>query len=264
MPIEITSLTLYPVKSCAGTPVSRFRCGASGPEWDRQWMVVGGDGKFVTQREVARLALVTPHLDVGAGTLRLSARGHRGGVEISLHTAGAEIEVEIWGSIVKAFDEGAEAARWLTDTLGMPLRLARISKENRLREGEDPRTVSFADSYPLHLCAEESLADLNARIPARLEMNRFRPNLVVRGAPAWSEDRWTALRQGASCFRVGKRAERCVITTIDQVNASKGPEPLKTLAGFRRNARNKIEFGQYLHTCPGAELAVGMELKPEP
>lgn len=48
---------------------------------------------------------------------------------------------------------------------------------------------------------QASLADLNVQLASRgepqLPMNRFRPNLVVKGAPAWEEDGWSRLAVGA-------------------------------------------------------------------
>jgi uncharacterized protein YcbX len=224
-------------------------------------MITGGDGKFVTQRELPALAHVKPYLDVDAGVLRLTYEGQRHGVEVPLTPAGALIESEIWGDMVPALDEGLEAADWLTAALGVPLRLARITAAQRQRTGADPRSVRFVDSYPLHVACLSSLDDLNARLPSPIGIDRFRANVVLAGGAPWSEDNWTALRMGGATFRLGKRCERCVITTVDPHTARKGVEPLKTLAGFRRNAKNKIEFGQYLHSSPGAELTVGMDVE---
>ncbi|MGZ3670282.1 MAG: MOSC domain-containing protein [Bdellovibrionota bacterium] len=262
MALAIEALTLYPVKSCGAVPVNRLHFTSAGPQWDREWMIVTGDGKFITQREMPRLALVHPHLDFAGGFLRLASPGVRGGVEISLSPSGSELEVEIWDSPAPAIDEGVPAASWLSQFLGVPARLVRITPANRVQSGSDPRTMRFTDSYPVHVCTTESLADLNRRLPAPIGMQRFRPNLVVSGGQPWMEDHWKAIRIHGHEFRVGKRAECCTITTVDPLTALRGPEPLKTLAGFRRNAKNKIEFGQYLHTAPGAEIAVGMEVEP--
>jgi uncharacterized protein YcbX len=261
VPLTISSLTLYPVKSCAAVPVRHLRFGHAGPEWDREWMIIGGDGKFVTQRELAALAHVKPFLDFEAGVLRLTFGGQRHGVEVPLVSASKPIEAEIWGDVVPALDEGVEAANWLSAALGVPLRLARITAAQRHRTGADPRAVRFVDSYPLHVACLSSLDDLNRRLPSPIGIDRFRANVVLAGGAPWSEDNWTALRIDGSTFRLGKRCERCVITTVDPHTALKGPEPLKTLAGFRRNAKNKIEFGQYLHTSVGAELTVGMDVE---
>jgi uncharacterized protein YcbX len=56
--IRVTSLVTYPIKSCRGVEVDRAIVGTSGFELDRRWMVVGDDGRFLSQREHHRLALV--------------------------------------------------------------------------------------------------------------------------------------------------------------------------------------------------------------
>ena len=77
-------------------------------------------------------------------------------------------------------------------------------------------------------------------------MNRFRPNIVVRDAAApFDEDAWQRIAIGDAVFRVVKACERCVITTVDQaMGVASGPEPLKTLATFRRKGEG-VAFGQY-------------------
>ena len=93
------------------------------------------------------------------------------------------------------------------------------------------------------------------RMATPLPMNRFRPNIVVRGRPAWEEDAWRELRGEQLSLSVLKPCSRCNTTTVDQTDASRGIEPLRTLAGFRRQG-NKVYFGQnLLHAGPG-ELAV--------
>jgi uncharacterized protein YcbX len=105
--------------------------------------------------------------------------------------------------------------------------------------------TSFTDGYPLLLTAEASLADLNARMASPLPMDRFRPSLVMDGAAAFAEDGWRRVRIGEVVFRITKGCDRCVITTIDQQTGEAGPEPLRTLATFRKRD-GKVWFGQNL------------------
>lgn len=53
----------------------------------------------------------------------------------------------------------------------------------------------------LLLILQASLGELNRQLAYKgegeLPLDRFRPNLAVRGAAAWAEDRWAALRVGA-------------------------------------------------------------------
>jgi hypothetical protein len=75
-------------------------------------------------------------------------------------------------------------------------------------------------------------------------MNRFRPNLVVAGSPAFAEDGWGSIRIGGIAMDVVKPCARCVVTTTDQTTGARtGDEPLRTLAGYRRQGDGAM-FGQ--------------------
>jgi hypothetical protein len=120
--------------------------------------------------------------------------------------------------------------------------------------------VSFADAYPFLLLSEESLAELNRRLAAPLPMNRFRPNLVIRGSPAFGEDALGAFTIGEIGFRAVKPCDRCAITTTDQETAERGVEPLRTLATFRRQD-GKVYFGQNVVHQGTGRLTVGMGVR---
>jgi uncharacterized protein YcbX len=75
-------------------------------------------------------------------------------------------------------------------------------------------------------------------------MSRFRPNIVLDGLPAWSEDRnGTKLTFGnGQVLAFLKPCDRCKVTTIDQEEGttSKQGQPLKTLRAFRK-LTNKVD-----------------------
>ena len=96
-------------------------------------------------------------------------------------------------------------------------------------------------------------------------MTRFRPNLVVDGAPAWAEDGWAGrtLRLGELRFRAAGPCDRCVVTTTDQETGVRGKEPLRTLGRYR-NVAQKLLFGLHLVPLDTGPLAVGAPLVVEP
>ena len=165
---------------------------------------------------------------------------------------------------------GDEAAAWLTKVIGEPVRLVYLDDPTRRptnpKYSRDTDRVSFADGYPLLLTSEESLDAVNGWIaegprPAEgpVPMRRFRPSVVVSGAPAWAEDGWRRLRIGPLTFRAVKGCDRCVFTTIDPDTAAKGHEPLFALARHRR-WDGKIWFGVNLipdSPAPGALIRPG-------
>src|SRR4051812_24657769 len=57
-PAPVARLFVYPVKSCAGIELREAVLTDTGLDLDRAWMVVDAQGRFVTQRELPRMALV--------------------------------------------------------------------------------------------------------------------------------------------------------------------------------------------------------------
>jgi len=56
--VHIKQLFIYPVKSCAGIEVREVPLGATGPRFDRMFVVVNEAGEALTQVEHPRLCLV--------------------------------------------------------------------------------------------------------------------------------------------------------------------------------------------------------------
>ncbi|HEY2928858.1 MOSC domain-containing protein, partial [Piscinibacter sp.] len=68
--VRIAALNVYPVKSCAGVALGESLLVETGFEFDRAWMVVDADARFVTQRELPRMALIRPVLKTQEMVLR--------------------------------------------------------------------------------------------------------------------------------------------------------------------------------------------------
>jgi uncharacterized protein YcbX len=258
--MKITALYFYPVKSLAGIRVETLPFEAAGPRFDREWMVVNEAGKFITQREHPRMQLVQTSveeealiLNAGAKRLRVPLRGDRGPLR----------EVEVWGSRVPATDEGPAAAEFLADFLAPGLRLVRLSPGGRQEKAKGrPFEVRFADACPFLLCSDASLAELNRRAGQALSLERFRPNIVVDGEAPFAEDTWANFLVNTFRFESIRACTRCSVTGVNPLTAERGPEPLKTLATFRKNG-NKLEFGQYFFSPGSGSLRVGDLVFPE-
>lgn len=109
--------------------------------------------------------------------------------------------------------------------------------------------ISLADEAPFLLTSIESLHDLNKRLTAsgndKVDMRRFRPNIVIKGLKPWEEDTFKRVRIGSVEFYVWQRCGRCTMTTIDRDTLERCGEPLKTLSAFReRNGQRN--FGMHL------------------
>jgi uncharacterized protein len=256
---RIASLHLYPVKSCRGIALESSAIGDRGFAFDREWMIVEGDGRFVTQREVPQLALIAPSMTTVA--LELASPGRRA-LAVPLEIEGATRPVTVWNDCVPAIDQGEEAAAWLSSTLHRPLRLVRFDRAfqracNQTFVGESGAHTAFADAYPMLILSEASLADLNSRLAQQLPMNRFRPNVVLSGIEAYDEDHVDEVRVGSVVLKMVKRCTRCQITTTDQDTATVGLEPLATLRGYRMDPQlGGVTFGMNAIVTAGVGSAI--------
>ncbi|WP_375476701.1 MOSC domain-containing protein [uncultured Jatrophihabitans sp.] len=270
MPLTLTSLTRFPVKSCRGEALSAASIEPWGIAGDRRWMAVDADGDQLTAREHPRLLLVRPTLRPDGG-LELSSAGLPD-LSVDVPSDGRSTPVRVWGTQVAAASASDAAHAWFSQVIGEPARLVYFDDPTRRRP--NPRfarpddSVSFADGYPLLIATTASLRALNDLILAGpladqgpLPMVRFRPNVVVDGSEPWAEDGWRRVRIGAATFRAVKGCDRCVMTTIDPDTAAKGKEPIATLARHRR-WDGKTWFGMnLLPDTPGAVIGVGDEVE---
>jgi uncharacterized protein len=261
--ITISSLIYYPIKACRGFEVESATVQRMGLQHDRRMMVTTPEGGFLTQRETPRLALVTPKLN--NGTLELSAPKYDS-IQLGIRTTGTPISVSVWRSKdVQAIDQGEEAAAWFSDWLGTEVRLVHIADGYKRRVNKayavsaDDHT-GFADGYPILLASEEGLQDLNSRLEYPVPMDRFRPNLVVRGCDPFAEDTWNRIRAGGVELAVVKPCARCVVTTIDKETLEKSREPLKTLGKYRKHKLGAI-FGQNVIPLNEGSLRLGMTVE---
>lgn len=268
--MHLSGLFLYPVKSLRGCQVNAARVDALGLEHDRRFLIVDPAGKFLTQRTLPRMALIATA--VSATQLTLAVPGG-GTLQVPCEPTAAPVQrtVSVWKSEgLSADDCGDDAAAWLSDFLATPCRLVRIGRQFRrplLKPLPGPAAdhcVTFADAFPFLVVGEASLHDLNDRLVARgdapVPMDRFRPNLVVAGGAPFAEDAWTRFHIGSVRFRTGGPCARCIVTTTDQQTGERGPEPLRTLATYRRDPRDStnVNFGQNLvHETKTGLLRVG-------
>jgi len=263
--IRLSNLTYYPIKACRGFDVAASRVERMGLADDRRMMVVTPRGEFLTQREHPKLALVTPILN--GGSVMLSAPNVES-LRIGIRKSGKAMPVNIWKSRgVSAIDQGDRAAEWLSAWLGVSVRLVHVDERFKRKLNPDYAVsdedhTGFADGYPILVISEESLQDLNSRLDASrpVPMNRFRPNMVVKGCEPFAEDKWKRIRIGEVEMALVKPCPRCVVTTIDKETLEKNKEPLKTLSKYRTQEGGAM-FGMNVIPLGEGEIRVGMSVE---
>ena len=277
MPI-LSALTLYPIKSCAGLPLQEATLTTAGlmteQIYDREWMVVDGDGVCMTQREHPRMALITPTLK--ANTLELRAPGMLR-LEIPLGLPDPDLaptlSTQIWDHPILAYDCDDLTADWFTKAIGVPCRLARFHAKAERAVSQKwtngvAATTMFSDGYPLLVAGAASLDDLNDKLRGAgreaIPMNRFRPNLVIGGIEAFEEDYAESFQMGDALLKPVKPCPRCPMPSIDQATGVFGPNPLDLMQGYRAKPEldGAICFGMnsILITGDGQRVRVGQEI----
>ncbi|KAK4541603.1 hypothetical protein LTR36_007900 [Oleoguttula mirabilis] len=233
---HVESLTVYPIKSCAGWQVPHgapWPIRNEGLAWDREWCIVHqGTGKGLSQKQHPRMALLRPSLDFNAGVLRVSApgSGERVAVRLSkdpsyLETADyAHRNASVCGDLIKArLYTSSAVAEFFTKALGVPCTLARFPaasphspslrhskahlQQARHKAGV-PRPILLSNESPILTISRSSLNRLNEQIKAKggkaAHPSVFRANIVLAESAClppgheqpWAEDAWQSMRVG--------------------------------------------------------------------
>lgn len=249
MALTLSGLSVYPIKSAAGIAVNEAQMTPRGLQYDRRWMVVDAQGKFITQRRFPRMALIGVAI---ADQLQITAPGMPD-LSVPLTAKSSErVKVEVWGDGCEAIALPPKTKQWFTQFIGIDCQLVYMpdSSHRPIDHGKfgSENLVSFADAYPYLLISEASLAGLNRKLSEQrkslVPMSRFRPNLVIKGDIApHAEDSWQQIQMGEAVFDLPKLCARCSIPNVDLQTGHRTSEPSQTLATYRAWDRG-IWFGQ--------------------
>ena len=245
----LSQIWIYPIKSLGGISLQSAVPERRGLRYDRRWMLVDENGRFVSQREIPQMALLSTAID--ASNLSVFWKNDPSKkIDIPLQINPLELpklQVEVWSDRMAARVLPDAFNTWFSENLGQNLRLVYMPDTTRRRAdgryAPAGHHVSFADGFPYLIVGQASLDELNRRLEQPLPMNRFRPNFVFTGGDPFEEDDWSAFSIDQQAFLGVKPCARCSITTTDQETAERAVEPLKTLATFRKSG-NRILFGQ--------------------
>jgi uncharacterized protein YcbX len=254
--VIVSDLVVYPVKGCGGSSVAASAVEPTGLRDDRMMMLVDDDGVFLSQRKVPEMAALRPSLVDSVLTI--------GGESFPVVVDGPRVPVVVHVWHGTGIDQGDEAAAYFSDVLGRSVRLVRTPPDiHRETTGETTGVVGYADGNALLVLSLSSLDGLNERILERggepVPMNRFRPNVVVSGWPEpHTEDRVRRAAIGDVELAYAKDCVRCAVPMVDQETGLKnGPEPIRSLATYRRDPDGGVTFGMKAQVVRTGTISVG-------
>ena len=244
---EVSNIAFYPIKSCKGISIAEANCSEYGVDLDRQWAILDGEGRVVTQCSKESLALVAPTVD--GNQLKVEAPGMQPlCLPLEMDNSKPQIDIDLFGLSGSAVRVGKEADDWFSKYMGKPHTLVTFNKSlckpryllDHKKHGKKPLVsdrdrIAFANGCPYLLISENSLNEVNKQCTKfECSMQRFRPNIVVSGCEAFSEDAWKYLKIGSAEFRCLHRCGRCILLNVDpETGIRDKQEPLQTLRSFR-------------------------------
>ena len=278
MAIEVAGLYTYPIKSCAPIALDEARLTPRGLQYDRDWMVVGGNNQFLTQRVHPEMSLIASGL--GDDTLDVTApTGDQLAVPLDANETIANdiVEVDVFKKKGLGIDQGPEAAAFFSDYLGKRARLLRIVQPRYVnpdyRVPGATSLMGFADGFPILLASMVSLEALNEHLDEPISINRFRPNIVVDGSSlkAYDEDYWRTIQIGNLRAYVVRACDRCPVPNIDQAEGVLPKPADRAVTQVLRQTRHGIDpsngkdgefFAQNLvhEYTPGVTIRLGDKL----
>ncbi|PVA05356.1 MOSC domain-containing protein [Thalassorhabdomicrobium marinisediminis] len=248
--MKIEALHIYPVKSVGGMPVRSAVITPSGSlRGDREWIVVADDDQVRWQGDIPQLTLLSAKLDGE----KLSVRNRAGEtVNIDADHAGRDRCVMQYGFDFPAVDAGDEMAEAISDWTGHAVRLVRVGEAAH----------RWPKLNPVHVVSDKSHAALNDRLADKgqptVEIERFRPNVILSVEHAWQEEEVSTIDFGDARLVLTEPSVRCVLPNISRETAQVAREPLYTIATMsrERTSGRKASFGIYSR-AEGVHLTVG-------
>jgi uncharacterized protein YcbX len=268
--LRISQLFIYPIKSLGGIELTNAQVTDRGFKYDRRWMLVDENNRFLTQREHAEMALLK--VSIAAEGLLVKHVHSADSIIVPFEPqAGETGDFTIWDDTVTGKYVSNVIDQWFGKVLKINCRLVYMPDDSRREVNPKyaaDKITSLSDAYPFMMLGQSSLDDLNSRLTDQLPINRFRPNMVFTGGEPFDEDTMGHIKINGIDFYGVKLCARCPIPTIDQDTIAKSKEPTKTLLTYRRR-NNDVYFGQnFVHEGDGV-ISVGdsievLEIKEMP
>lgn len=235
IPVQLSQLFIYPVKSLAGIAVDQVEVTDRGLAGDREWMIVDHAGRFVTQRQLPQLATIqVAPVDGGLNLTQTDA----GSLFIQTPTPNSPTrEVRVWNDNCRAQTTNPEVSQWLAEALSYKHQLTLVKFAPEFTRPGDPErfcdaTTRFADAAPFLVANQASLDALNECLQdqgaAPVDIRRFRPNLVIQGAASFAEQRMGQLKHKDSplLWELCDLCQRCSIITVDPDTGTRTPKAI--------------------------------------
>ncbi len=251
MAITVEHIYRYPVKGWGGEPLAAVELApGQGVPHDRRFAIARGDTKidpaaprwlpkqwFVMLMRDTALARLSFRFNADAGTIEITA-SERPPCVADFRTASGRARIEAY----------------VNEVLG-------ARREGRARWVEAGQTsLTDVPQNCVTLINLESVRELETHLGQRLDPQRFRGNLYLRGARPWAEFDWVGrdIQLGDLTLRIPARIPRCAAT---HVNPDTGVRDVNVVKGLQK-AYGHYDMGVYAEVVRGGRVQVGDTATP--
>ncbi|CAH0558996.1 unnamed protein product [Brassicogethes aeneus] len=275
----LKKIFLFPIKSCGACSVNdNWELTATGLKYDRQWMIVNSSGVAITQKQIKKMCMIKPVIDLNKNIMTLHFKGHKS-IEMLLENNVSKniknnaylCQSKVCGNKIQGWDCGETVSQWLQEVLNTPdLRLLRqcsVIEEINTRTSKQDYQLSLANKAQFLLINSASIKWLRDKVPNEhfsedidSTIHRFRANFVVDFKHAFQEKNYKEFLIDNIKFMSGKECTRCQMICIDQSTGDISKEPLASLS---RELKGKISFGMYLNrdTQENTSISIGSDIE---
>ncbi|SPO46530.1 related to molybdenum cofactor sulfurase HxB protein [Moesziomyces antarcticus] len=169
---ELASITVYPIKSCAGQELARgeaWQLTPHGLQFDREWIVMNlANGKTLSQKRFPKMALIRPRIDTHTRQLVITIAGTSSRFAVSFDDDGQYSDskgqaTQVCGAEIWPRAHTSPALRsMLSELLGVSCTLARqasgISRHSKLPTATSKVPLIFSNESPFLLINSASVA----------------------------------------------------------------------------------------------------------
>ena len=259
----LKSISIYPIKSLNGVELTSSEVLQHGLKYDRNWMLIDSNNKFITRRERPELSLIETSLSENGFAFSFNNQSENLALGTNYFQQD-KIESKVWESDVFGFEEGENFNSFFSDFLKEEVRLIRMSLQPERMEtapltGEQTPS-SFADSFPILIVGTASLDALNARLEEPIDARYFRPNLLFQTERSFEEDEWQEIQIGNVLLRKAKACGRCRMINVNPDTGIYRTDVMRELANLR-TVKNKVILGDLYYPVQTGNIEMNSEVK---
>ncbi len=253
MPIRVAAIYRYPVKSLSAERLDRVTLAAGEClPGDRRFALARASApfdpkkpewlpktNFLTLMRDEVLAQLHTRFDEASGVLTIERHG-----QTLLHAPLTEPKGR---AVADRF-----FAEFMGERLDGPPRLVEAAGHNFTNASRKPNATTY--KY-VSIVGLSSIADLERAMEKPVDPMRFRANVYLDGAAAWSEQDWieSEIAIGGARLRVISGITRCAATHVGPATGKRDLDILGTL----QRVFGHVKMGVYAEVVSGGEIAVG-------